>query len=469
MPPKRMTANPLKPLRYRPGKPSGPEQHSSSEEESDDSAGDDGVAQQPQPGQKLPQRAPPPKATSFANVDLDARRRQLEAEERARRKEEARERDRMEREAGFVTESEDDEDDSDSAQDDEDRDKQGQRTAPVKSAAQPVQRPTHSESGSDSGSEESSSGEEDDSSSSEDDRPKLLRPTFIRKDQRKPTAVAADPYAEAEALAARDRQRKQDEADALVRERIEAQAAARAAGRKGWDDDAGEEDEIPDDTDGVDKELEHTQWVARELSRLKRARAALEEREAEIAEVERRRELTSAEREKEDREYVEAQQDKKKERGGMASVLQKYHHKGAFFADDAKELGLLDRDVMGARFEDQVMGGGGGTAGVPEYLQVRDATMIGRKGRTRYKDMKTEDTGRWGDGFDNRRGGGGGRRDERGGYADVQDERFRPDFGRDRDGPGATGANASAVGQKRAGFGPHGDREGKRPKMADER
>ena len=63
-------------------------------------------------------------------------------------------------------------------------------------------------------------------------------------------------------------------------------------------------------------------------------------------------------------------------------------------------------------------------------------TQLGRKGRTKYKDLKSEDTGRWGTYESKNRNYDGG------------DDRFRPDDPRgnanDR-----TGANAAPVGERR--------------------
>ncbi|PYH43834.1 microfibril-associated protein, partial [Aspergillus saccharolyticus JOP 1030-1] len=91
--------------------------------------------------------------------------------------------------------------------------------------------------------------------------------------------------------------------------------------------------------------------------------------------------------------------------------------------------GLDRRNAMGARFVDEVA-----RETLPEYMQIRDMTKLGKKGRTRYKDLRSEDTGRFGDGVSNRFG----RRTEA--PLGVTDERYMPDE-RPR---GPTGANASA-------------------------
>ncbi|KAL1593336.1 hypothetical protein SLS60_010944 [Paraconiothyrium brasiliense] len=304
-------------------------------------------------------------------------------------------------------------------------------------------------SGSESGSSEDSSEEE---SSSEEEAPKkLLRPVFLKKGQRDKVAA---PVKTAEEVAAEEEQRRQEQTKALVQEQIEQRAAAKAAGKKDWDDDVEEADiNAVDDTDNLDPEAEYAAWRLREFKRIKRERLAIEEAEAERAEIERRRNLTEAERDAEDREFLEKQKEERGDRGQM-QFMQKYFHKGAFFQEDLAELGLDKRNLMGARFEDQT-----DRQVLPEYMQIRDMTKLGKKGRTRYRDMKSEDTGKWGDFGDSRRPKNNGE------YG--VDERFRSDGygGRDRD-EGATGANARPLGERKR-FGEDTNRESKRPRVDD--
>ncbi|RMD41968.1 hypothetical protein DV735_g3148, partial [Chaetothyriales sp. CBS 134920] len=185
-----------------------------------------------------------------------------------------------------------------------------------------------------------------------------------------------------------------------------------------------------DDTDGLDPAAEHAAWRLRELKRLKRDREALVAREAEIEELERRRHLTAEEREAEDREFLARQREARDQNRAPARVLAKYLHKGAFFrgGDDEAAEALAQRDLMGAAFEDDVAD----KSVLPEYMRVRDMTKLGKKGRTRYRDLKTEDTGRFGDDDRSRRwdgsrkepgGPGGGLNGSTAGL----DERFLPD------------------------------------------
>lgn len=387
MPPpsSRMTKNRAQPTRYRPGKAE--EEDVESEEESSEEENESQPAA----------RAPPPKATSFPSqkklaVDLSKAGQQTSIPATAQANKTDEDLD------GFVTASESSQEDG------------GE---------------------SDSSEEDEESSEEESSSDDEPKRP-MLAPKFIskakRKDQSTPDSVNAETKAAEE-----ERQRK-EKADAMLQAHVERQAAERAAGKKNWDDeDIAPEDEV-DDTDGLDPEAEHAAWKLRELKRLRRDRLAIEEKEKEREEIERRRNMTAEEREEEDRQYIEAQKDEREGRGKMA-YMQKYFHKGAFFGaegeQDEEVKAALNRSFAGARFEDET-----GDKGVlPEYMRMRDMTRLGKKGRTKYKDLKNEDTGRWGADV-------GKKKRE----FDGLDDRFRPDDDDRREG---TGANTAPVGERR--------------------
>lgn len=198
-----------------------------------------------------------------------------------------------------------------------------------------------------------------------------------------------------------------------------------------------------------DPAAEYAAWKLRELRRIKREREAIEARERERAEVERRRNLTDEERRAEDAAFLAQQKEEKDGRGKMG-YLQKYHHRGAFYrgGDDEAEA-LANRDIMGARFADDVQN----RELLPKALQLRDMTRLGRKGATKYRDLKSEDTGAWGAhlGRDSRRGrggGGGGGGGDFDSYHNV-DDRFKSDREREREGPG--GANAIPLGERKGG------------------
>ncbi|KAH0547539.1 hypothetical protein FGG08_000264 [Glutinoglossum americanum] len=414
MPPKRMTANPVRPARYRPGKPTAAESESSGDESSDEDA--EGAGQEPVV--PLPPKAAsfPSDSTRIANnlkkVDLNERREQAAAREAARVEAQAAE--RAKEEEGFVTEESEDE----------------------------------------SQEEDESGSESEEETSDEEEEPKkvLLRPTFIKKDKRAAIAtkaVAAGKLEEEKRM--EEEERRKAAADEIVEEQLRRDAAARAAGKKFWDDDEGEDADAVDDTDGLDPETERALWKLRELKRVKRERETIEQAEKEREEVERRRNLSKEEREEEDREFMARQREEKESRG-KAGYLQKYYHKGAFFQDDQKEMGLDKRDIMGSRYQDEVAN----RELLPQYMQVRDMTRLGKKGRTKYKDLKGEDTGKWGE-YDDR---GQRRGDDRKGFGGMRDERFMPDYERDRERRAErTGANASEVRErKRVEGAPEGPR-----------
>ncbi|MBK5653804.1 MAG: hypothetical protein I4N50_19280 [Rhizobium sp.] len=404
MPPpksKKLTAQPVR-TRHFPGKPVAAEieERSSSESESEEE----------QPKQRpFAKPKPAPNASSFPKAALKSKL-------AARQKSEA---ERKALEDEFETESEAEEDSEDGS---------------------------GSESG--SGSDEESSEEE---SSSEDETPKkLLRPVFLKKGDRNKGAA---PAKTADDIAAEEEARRQEQSRAIVQEQVEQRVAEKAAGKKDWDDDIEDADmNAIDDTDGLDPPAEYAAWKLRELQRIKRERLAIEEAEAELAEVERRRNLSKDERDAEDAAHIEKQKEEQAGRGDMA-FMQKYFHKGAFYTPELEKLGVADRNLMNARFEDQT-----DRELLPSYMQMRDMTKLGKKGGTRYKDMKTEDTGTWGNYADDRP-----RRDK--GDFGV-DERFRADGGGGGGREERTGANAKPLGDRKR-FGEEHDRDSKRPRIGE--
>nr|KMM71913.1 LOW QUALITY PROTEIN: hypothetical protein CPAG_08213 [Coccidioides posadasii RMSCC 3488] len=412
---RRMTANPLKPVkRYRPGKPI-VEERESSEEEEEEEEGTDVEEQQKEQERIRQQQAkkpPPPKASSFPARDtkqITSGVKEVTLQEN-------------EDEEGFVTEEE----------------VEAAPLRPTTVTNHEQAPPAVSESEESSEDEES----EDEESSSEDEGPKrlLLRPTFIKKNQRKKSstpgpALAATSAADEDEVAIR-----KEKAELLIRDQIEKEAASRAAQKKSWDDDdetgAGIDEDNIDDTDGLDPAAELAAWKLRELKRVKREREEIELAEKEREEIERRRNLTAEEREREDREFLAKQKDEREAGRGKAGFMQKYFHKGAFFQPDSEKHGLTQRDLMGSRYVDEVRN----REALPQYLQVRDMTRIGRKGRSKYKDLRTEDTGRWGVDAYYRSSGPANSASRFG----ITDERYLPDYDKSS---GPTGANASSKGQ----------------------
>ncbi|GIZ46298.1 hypothetical protein CKM354_000942800 [Cercospora kikuchii] len=393
MPPpsSRMTKQPVRPARFFPGKAVA-EDPDSDEEDSEDEEDE-----QPAP------KAPAPKATSFPKKLAIGE--VKPAPKAPEQKPEAPDLD------GFVTASESEEDDEEG-----------------------------------SGSEDDSSEEEEDSSSDDEPKKPMLAPKFISKAKR---AQQNTPAVSEEQKAAEEERLRKEKADALLQAQIEREIALKKAGKKNWDDDDVPQDEV-DDTDGLDPEAERAAWKLRELKRVQRDRNALIEKEKILEEIERRRNMTEEERAAEDAEKIAKQEEEREQRGQMGH-MQKYFHKGAFFDPDAEQdeevKAALTRSIAGRKFVDEASD----KTVLPEYMQIRDATKLGKKGRTKYKDLKNEDTGRWGTDI------GRKKRDY-----DGLDDRFKPDEGRGS-AYDSTGANSAPLGERRRRE-DDGGRDEKRPR-----
>ena len=405
--PSRMTKNRVKDFRYRPGKAEveDEEDEFDSEEEEDDAA----EAQKPS--------APAPKASTFPSqkklaIDLSKADQQKSSVPEASTNKKPDDADLE----GFETASESEDEAGDVAKG--------------------------------SSEEEEESSEEEDSSSDDEPKRPMLAPKFISKAQRNKMQTT-QPTKSAEEIAAEEERRRKEKADEMLQAQMERDQAARAAGKKAWDDEDNIEEEV-DDTDGLDEEAERAAWKLRELKRVRRDRLAIEEKEKEREEIDRRRALTDEERKAEDEAFIAAQKDDQEGKGKMA-YMQKYFHKGAFFQGDEEQdeevKAALNRDLAGARFEDETSS----KEVLPEYMRIRDMSKLGKKGRTKYQDLKSEDTGRWGT-YEGKKKG-----------YDGLDDRFRPDD--PWDGNDRTGANAAPVGERRRRDDDgQGDRDGKRVK-----
>lgn len=279
--------------------------------------------------------------------------------------------------------------------------------------------------------ESSSGGEEESSSSEEEQTPRLSAPRFISKSQRNKLQPAKDQIEDQSHT--EEERRRREKADELLQAQIEKDKTLRLAGKKAWDDEDIDAQDDVDDTDDVDPEAEFAAWKLRELKRVRRDRLALIAKEEEREEVERRKNLSVEEREAEDQEFLQKQKAEQEGRGKMA-YMQKYFHRGAFFQDDDQDEDVraaLSRDIAGAQFVDDT-----NKDTLPEYMRIRDMGLLGRKGRTKYRDLKTEDTGRFGDFTDRKQN-----------FANV-DDRFRPERD-DLGGQERTGTNAAPVGSRR--------------------
>jgi microfibrillar-associated protein 1 len=332
-----MTANPVRPARYRPGKPIAPEENSD-DESSDSDASSASEASPPPPPKPVYKKTGAGISKTLKDVDLSKRFDAGKKVEEARLAEEEAARKKKEEEDDEYT--------------------------------------TEESSGSE---EEDEEEEEEEEEETEAPRKVLLRPTFVPKSKRSATASAAD--TDEAKKKEEEEQRQRQEAAELLELHLKSNAEARAAGRKGWDDDEDNGEGI-DDTDGLDPAAERAAWKLRELTRIKRERVALAEIEKERAEIERRREMDPTLREKEDLEFVREQKKEKMENRGKMGFMQKFYHKGAFYQEDE----ILKRNYSTAAVEDAVKN----REVLPKYMQVRDE--VGKRGRTRWTHLTAEDT-----------------------------------------------------------------------------
>lgn len=370
-----MTANPVRPARYRPGKPTGPDENSDSESESESESASESAS--------APKRAPKPVSEATAKLSGNLKTVNLKARfSEAQRAEETR----------LAAEQE--------------------AAATAAKAAAAKEGDSEDEYTTDESEEESD--EESEEEEEEAPRQTLLRPTFVPKSRREGNAAKLDAQAE-QKKKEEEEARQRQEADELLEERLKRDAIAKLAGRKDWDD-AAEDGEGIDDTDDLDPAAERAAWKLRELLRVKRERDALEQIEKEREEVERRREMDPELRAKEDMEFVAEQRKKKIEERGQMGFMQKFYHKGAFYQDESE---VLKRNYATAPVEDSAKN----REVLPKYMQVR-GDEVGKRGRTKWSHLTAEDTSLQEGGspwFENKkkpRFGGGG---------PSGDDRFRPD------------------------------------------
>jgi microfibrillar-associated protein 1 len=141
------------------------------------------------------------------------------------------------------------------------------------------------------------------------------------------------------------------------------------------DQDSGIDD--VDDTDDVDMDAEFEAWKQREFARIRKERDTFKQFLADKVELERRRNLTDEQRRKED---LAAGIDRFKKDKGSMKFLQKYYHKGAFFADQD----ILKRDFTAPTGEDNF-----NKEALPEVLQKK---KVGMRSQTKYTHLVDQDT-----------------------------------------------------------------------------
>jgi microfibrillar-associated protein 1 len=166
-------------------------------------------------------------------------------------------------------------------------------------------------------------------------------------------------------------------------------------------------------------------------------------REREREEIEARRALPEALRLKEDTERAAALRAGKMANRGQQNFLQKYHHKGAFYADDE----IMSRYDYTAPTESAVRD----VSALPAAMQVRN---FGKMGRTKYTHLVDQDTSDRNAGWS----GAGSSRGKQGadhlnqGCFNCGGNHMKKDCPQLVDGmglAGASGANAGPIGRRR--------------------
>eukprot|EP01127_Copromyxa_protea_P005389 TRINITY_DN15327_c0_g1_i1.p1 TRINITY_DN15327_c0_g1~~TRINITY_DN15327_c0_g1_i1.p1 ORF type:complete len:426 (-),score=144.07 TRINITY_DN15327_c0_g1_i1:993-2195(-) len=232
--------------------------------------------------------------------------------------------------------------------------------------------------------EEDFSDEEDssdeDTSSSEDDwglgsRP-AIQPRFISKDKRGTVKEEEDEELEA-------KRQKEEKARILLEKQERTLQQLREY--KEREIEAAEmkaPDEIDVDTEDEGEEEQQQEfelWKLRELQRIKRDREQREAARLERAQIESRRGMTDEQVIAEKERLGDGVKEKKQIR-----FLQKYYHKGAFFADELADVHKT-HDWLEPVGEDREVD----REILPAVLQVKN---FGRSGRTKYTHLTDQDT-----------------------------------------------------------------------------
>jgi len=250
---------------------------------------------------------------------------------------------------------------------------------------------------------EDEDGEEEDEDSSEyetdseDEGPggrQMLKPVFVRKNERETVVEREKIEEEIERDQLRAKQRKEERkvetrqlVDEELRRDAEQERANEGLGAGGGSD--------VDTDDEADEAQEYELWKNRELKRIKRDRdqreAAFKERE----EVEMLRSMTEEERRAWELKNPKMESNMHKVNKKWA-FLQKYYHKGAFFqeaSDDkfgtAGKSEIYKRD-FGEAVEEEAMD----KSILPKVMQVRRG-QFGRSGRSKWTHLVNEDTTSW--------------------------------------------------------------------------
>eukprot|EP00600_Ochromonadales_sp_CCMP1393_P007980 CAMPEP_0174977404 /NCGR_PEP_ID=MMETSP0004_2-20121128/13585_1 /TAXON_ID=420556 /ORGANISM="Ochromonas sp., Strain CCMP1393" /LENGTH=274 /DNA_ID=CAMNT_0016228573 /DNA_START=17 /DNA_END=841 /DNA_ORIENTATION=- len=236
--------------------------------------------------------------------------------------------------------------------------------------------------------EESESDSEDESCSSEEasgDEGRIMKPVFVRKEQRLTIQEQEKKQLEEEA-AQQKKKFMEEERKVQTREKVAESIRKMDEVDELYVNDADSDAGLPDDTDNADDELEFEAWRVREMARLTRDMEEREEAIVEKAELLRRRNLTDAERDEEDRKS--GRLDNHKPDKSNWSFMQKYYHKGAFYMDSTSVRS--DADVRAKNYAaEPTLGDRVDMEKLPQVMQVKN---FGKRGRTKYTHLLDQDT-----------------------------------------------------------------------------
>jgi microfibrillar-associated protein 1 len=142
-----------------------------------------------------------------------------------------------------------------------------------------------------------------------------------------------------------------------------------------------EEDVDTDEEGPAEKQIEFDEWRLRELQRVRRDREEREKMKQDQMEVEARRGMTDEEVLMEKKKLGIGMKEQKK-----INFLQKYYHKGAYYADEIQKVeGVNEHDWAAPVGEDKYVD----RSMLPKVMQVKN---FGRSGRTKYTHLKDQDT-----------------------------------------------------------------------------
>lgn len=231
-----------------------------------------------------------------------------------------------------------------------------------------------SSSSSDSG---ESSSEEESSSSEDDDGMAPIRPVFIPRHKRglKQSVVAPLSATNAKPMD----ERRIAESRALVQQAVTTVKKEVRQGVPTIDGVVGAMNDVPDDSDA---NLEHMDWVVRELERLLLSRDLEEEQMKEQAERDRRRNMTDEERMAEDAEKLQS-------KPKLDRKNQRFFHKGAFYMDES-EWDEADVRRKATEYAAAVTGDDKrDRSQLPKVMQVK---KFGFANQSKWKGLAKEDT-----------------------------------------------------------------------------